>query len=485
MNKSRLVRFVILFCWLVMLVLLAQKNCLKPRVDHLSFTKVGDTIDAHEEWLGIYFEGEKVGYSTTKTKRVGDFYEISENSLMYLKTLGSKQQIDTKIQSVVNKDYSLRSFKFSLYSGRVKFSLQGEVAGNNFNLIIMSGKNKSRSTFPVKQVPYLSNTLKPYIFNQGLKEGKKFNVPFFDPATLSSSEITIEVLGKEKILFSGKEIIVFKLKESFEEIETLAFVSESGETLKEEGPLGLTLIKETQKEALSDEWMEKEKPDLVRMSAVPVNVPIKNARSVKFLKIKIINLPLKEFELTGGRQKLQGDVLEIRQEEPTSWKTFFLPYSNDDLEKYLQPTPLIQSDNERIINQAKSITYGTRDAETAAKELLHWVYNNLKKKPTLSIPNALAVLDLKTGDCNEHTAIFTAFSRSLGIPTRICVGIVYINNQFYYHAWPEIFLGQWVAVDPTFNQFPADATHVRLVVGDLSDQIKILRIVGKIKLEIL
>ncbi|HPD61203.1 MAG TPA: transglutaminase-like domain-containing protein, partial [Thermodesulfobacteriota bacterium] len=179
------------------------------------------------------------------------------------------------------------------------------------------------------------------------------------------------------------------------------------------------------------------------------------------------------------------DVLKINREEPEDWKTFVLPYLNDDLKGYLQPTPLIQSRDERIIKQAKSIVGDNRDAETAARKLLAWVFRTVKKKPTLSIPSAIETLDLKTGDCNEHTALFTALSRSLGMPTRICGGIVYLKDKFYYHAWPEIYLGRWVAVDPTFNQFPADATHIRLVVGELSEQIKILSVVNKIKLEVL
>jgi hypothetical protein len=479
------VRFAILFFWLVMLVLLIQKNYLKPRVEHLSFATGGDTLEAHEEWRGIYLKGEKVGYSTTKTKRVGDIYEIFEDSLMFLNTLGTNQRIESKIKSVVNQDYSLRSFDFSLLSGPVTFSLHGEVTGNALNLVMVTGKKTTLSAFPLKDIPFLSNTLKPYILSQGLKEGKKFNVPFFDPATLSSNDITIEVLGKEKILFSGNEINVFKLKESYAGIETLAFISEAGEILKEEGPIGLTLIKETQKEALSGEWMKKEKPDVAVTTAVPVNVRINNARAVKFLKVRITNLSLNDFDLNEGRQSLDSDILEVSQEEPGSWKTFALPYPNNDLKHYLQPTPLIQSTDERIITQAKSIAHDSQDAETAARKLLHWVFSAVKKKPTLSIPNALEVLDLKVGDCNEHTALFTALSRSLGIPTRICVGIVYLKDKFYYHAWPEIYLGRWVAIDPTFNQFPADATHIRLVIGDFSDQIKILSVVNKIKLEVL
>ena len=485
MSKGGLVRFVILFFWLVMLILLVQKNYLKPRVDHLSLAIGEDSGEANEEWQGIYLKGEKVGYSKTKTKRVGDLYEIWEDSLMFLNTLGTNQRIESKLKSLVNLDYSLRSFDFSLLSGPVTFSLHGEIIGKALNLVMVSGKNTTRSTLSLKDTPFLSNTLKPYILNQGLSVGKKFCLPFFDPSTLSSRDITIDVLGKEKILFSGKEVMVFKVKEYFEGIEVLALVSEAGDIIKEEGPLGLTLLKETQEQALSGDWMKKEKPDVSVATAVPVNVPISNARAVKFLQVKISNLPPNKFDLVEGRQNIQGDRLEIRQEDPASWKTFPLPYSKSDFQPYLQPTSLIQSTDERIIKQAKSIAGDNRDAETVARKLLHWVFTTVKKKPTLSIPDALEVLDLKVGDCNEHTALYTALSRSLGIPTRVCVGIVYLKDKFYYHAWPEIYLGRWVAIDPTFNQFPADATHIRLVVGDLSDQLKILSVVNKMKLEVL
>ena len=59
-------------------------------------------------------------------------------------------------------------------------------------------------------------------------------------------------------------------------------------------------------------------------------------------------------------------------------------------------------------------------------------------------------------------------ARALGLPARVAVGLVYLRGAFYYHAWPEVYvaqsptLGQWLPVDPTLNQFPADATHVRL-----------------------
>ena len=60
-----------------------------------------------------------------------------------------------------------------------------------------------------------------------------------------------------------------------------------------------------------------------------------------------------------------------------------------------------------------------------------------------------------------------------------------LGDDFYYHAWPEVQLGgptDWVPVDPTFGQFPADATHLKVVNGDLDKQIEIMGMIGKVKL---
>ena len=70
------------------------------------------------------------------------------------------------------------------------------------------------------------------------------------------------------------------------------------------------------------------------------------------------------------------------------------------------------------------------------------------------------------------------------------MGLVYVRGAFYYHAWAEIYMdeganrGHWLPVDPTFNQFPADATHVRLARGGLDKQAAIISLIGALKMTI-
>jgi hypothetical protein len=75
-------------------------------------------------------------------------------------------------------------------------------------------------------------------------------------------------------------------------------------------------------------------------------------------------------------------------------------------------------------------------------------------------------------------------ARAAGIPTKIDVGLIYMNRAFYYHAWNEVYLGKWVPVDATFGEFPASALHLKLAEGDLSQQAEILGLVGSIKIAV-
>jgi transglutaminase-like putative cysteine protease len=129
-----------------------------------------------------------------------------------------------------------------------------------------------------------------------------------------------------------------------------------------------------------------------------------------------------------------------------------------------------------------------RNAIKVAQLLNTWVYENVTKKPTLTIPSALDVLKSKEGDCNEHTILYVALARALGLPARVAVGVVYFNGAFYYHAWPEVWLGEevgWIPTDPTFGMFPADASRIRLAMGSLQNQMAVARFMGKLKIEVL
>jgi transglutaminase-like putative cysteine protease len=163
----------------------------------------------------------------------------------------------------------------------------------------------------------------------------------------------------------------------------------------------------------------------------------------------------------------------------------------DDLAPHLRPEPLVESDAPEIREEARKAVGSEAGNRQRAERLVRYVHALLEKKPTVSLPSALEVLRTRVGDCNEHTALYVAMARALGLPARVAVGLVYLRGGFYYHAWPEVWIaegpgdGLWLPVDPTLNQFPADATHVRLARGGLERQAAVLGLVGRARLEVL
>ena len=63
-----------------------------------------------------------------------------------------------------------------------------------------------------------------------------------------------------------------------------------------------------------------------------------------------------------------------------------------------------------------------------AEQLANAVFNMLEKEVTISVPSAVQVLESLTGDCNEHTVLYVALARALGLPARTAVGLVYLKG---------------------------------------------------------
>ena len=160
--------------------------------------------------------------------------------------------------------------------------------------------------------------------------------------------------------------------------------------------------------------------------------------------------------------------------------SFRAHYANE-----LAAEPLLQAAHPSVTALAARLAGGSRDPRVVAERINRWVHDSLKKEITFGLPNALQVLTSRSGDCNEHTQLYLAIARAAGIPARSAAGLAYVHGKFYYHAWPEVYLGDWVAVDPTFGQFPADAAHLRFIIGGLTRQADLLRLIGRLEIEVI
>ncbi len=484
-DEGGFVRFasigVVLFWALMMAFLVKQTYFERPHITlDTSYLK---ELREREEWLGIYWQDRKIGYALSRVMRRGSGYELYDSAVMDLTMMGTPQRVQSTSYSIVNPDFSLSSFNFRLRSGMVKFKLVGEVIGNDLHVQVDTGNEVTNKTIPLTEPLYLFSNVKPFLLAQGIEVGKQYEHRFFDPSTMSYTDVYIEVEGKEVIEIDGQEIPGYRLSQSFRGIRVRTWINEEGDTLKEESPMGFMLVREGKEAAITKNWSSGG-PDITVASAVPASRRIAK-ENPSYLKVRLKGIDLGQFSMSGGRQKVTGDVLEVRQEDRGRMKSYILPYTGEDLAPYLSDTLLIQSRHPKVIAQARDTLGAEEDALQAVQRIGAWMEDNIEKKPTMSLPSALEVLETKVGDCNEHATLFAALARSVGIPTRVVAGIVYFEGSFFYHAWNEVYLGDWVAYDPLINELPADATHIKLIEGGLDKQLDILKVVGLLSIDIL
>jgi hypothetical protein len=442
------------------------------------------------EFSGIYSDNKRVGFNKTTFREDGDVLTINEHSKLKMILLGAENYMEITSKYIL-KNGKLSDFEFKMYSGAVKIESKGTRTGNKIAFKTTTQSGNSEFEMEIDKEPMVNSYLNKWIAENGLEVGKKYETYIFEPSmlligsSLNDLRAEIEVVGKEKIELPAGSFDTYKYTVSFNGAVSNLWITDKGELIKDVSSLGLTAIKEKE-DLYKNENLQR--VDITEKTAISASQTIDNPRKLDRLEVKLSGLEsLGDFNLNDrNRQFLSDNLLVIKTEDISSFKYLTtIPNKEQVVQTYLSPTNLIQSKNDNIIRLANNIIGKTNHPIDKVRLINTWIYNNLDKKPTISIPNALDVLSTKSGDCNEHTVLFTALTRSVEIPTKIILGIVYLDGKFYYHAWNEVFLGKWVSVDSTLNQLPVDASHIKFLEGDISRSSEIMKLVGKLGLQII
>ena len=441
------------------------------------------------QWRGVYYRGEKIGFTVSQAVALDDGFELQEDGRLQMALLGATTAARIRTTARVDRAFALRSFEFSLDPGTGPIEVRGTVDGLVLQLDIVTAGGTRHERRELAEAPIMGLTLARRLAAEGLTPGARHEWHVFDPATLSNAPMTLTVGERENIATESRRIIpAFRVEMEFSGLRTTSWVTDTGEVVREESPMGLITTLETAERAQAMAVAPRNRTDMIETAAVkPVmSQRIDEPRNVRLLRMRIDGAELSGPDVQGAGQTVNGNIIELR--DPQGLRAVA---GDRDVAQYLRPEPFIESDAPEIIAEARVAVAGAKDTREKAEQLTRYVSALLEKKPTVSLPSAREVLRTKVGDCNEHTALFVAMARASGIPARIAVGLTFVRGAFYYHAWPEVYIdegrgrGLWLPVDPTLNQFPADATHLRFARGGLDKQAAILPLIGQIELTVL
>lgn len=479
----------------------------KTQSDNPSFINSEYNNIISDKWMGIYFKGNKLGFTNSVIYEGRDGYKVISKAIIKMKALGEVQETSFSQECYLTKDLKTRGFESLNQIAGHRQKISGVVKGDKLHMEIASAGAVSKRTIEFDKDTYLAGALELVITKLGLKVGNKYNIKIFMEPIQAIVPLQIEIKRKEKIKVASADTDVYYLEEKFKELSAGIWITEDGEVIKEVSLEGLESRKEDKDIALKFDREIIPVNSLITFSLIKPNKEIKEPHTVKRLRLKLKNISNPNIIIEDQRQKVlkKSEVrrntydveMEIRTEsqKPKVAAGFSLRDSNIPLDKYLEDTPEIQSNNSEIKSKASEIAGGESDSRlkhsgasllSKALKINKWVYNYLDKKPVDTF-SAVDALKSKEGECQSHSNLFAALSRASGIPTKIVAGIVYSEdyNGFLYHAWPEVYIGEWLALDPTLGEDEVDATHIKLVEGGWEEQLKLLHYIGKVGIEII
>ena len=516
MNR-RTAAFLILAVWIGVFGWYALRQQIRPASDLLS--DAAFRVSPGATYFALNLGGEQIGFASSSIDTLLDSIVVRDQMVLEIPALGTIQRVDARTEANLSRSLQLLGFQALMRGDGIRFGASGDLSSDTLlSVDIETAENRDTIDIPLDE-PIILPVLLPVhlVFGSEPAVGNEYQIKMFDPLLLQNKTIDVTVLTESTLLVpdsaafdSSSSLWVparwdtlqaWRIAQHESGITVESWIDELGQMIETTSPVGFT-IRRTAFEVASLNFQRREVnadliantlgANIVRQTVVAAGIPLETGM-LEELRVSVAGFDLTALELSGGRQTLDGDTLHV-QRETEEMLGFdperFTAETSQQLAEFLRAEPLIQSRDARILAQARQITEGhtrgrRRNYTRAAQLLNQWIFENIEKSITVSVPSAIGVLEARTGDCNDHTVLYVAMARAVGIPARSVTGLVYTNGKFYYHAWPEVYLNGWVAVDPTFGQFPADAAHIRFAVGGLARQIEMARLIGSLQLEIL
>jgi transglutaminase-like putative cysteine protease len=460
----------------------------------------------------VEMKGQAIGMASSRLDTIPEGFRFQDLLQIDVPAMGSFHPAVVRTQARLGRSLELLDFEFQLESDMGDYQVHGQAVGDSIlEMRVRAGAGEQRVSLRLGPTTTLPVALPLRMAAAGrLAAGQEYVARVLDPSTLADREVSVRVTGRDFLtvgdsVATGPDrrvravthdtIPVWVVEESYGGVRVTSWVDQEGRLVRSESPAGFT-IQRAPFEIADQAWKRsRSEPGLARgygvvieNTAIAANADLSGvAHDVDVMAVRLLAVELDGFDLDGGRQTLRGDTLTIRREPVAALSAgYTLPYTGGgEPGEQLGATPLVQADDARIVETARRVAAGSSSPGEVARRLNDWVYRSLDKEITPSIPSAVQVLETLQGDCNEHTVLYVALARSLGLPAREAAGVVHLNGRFYYHAWPEVWLDRWVAVDPTLNQFPADPSHVRFLVGGLARQVELIRLIGRLELDII
>jgi transglutaminase superfamily protein len=443
------------------------------------------SLPQSEYWTGVVFNGAKVGFSHTAVTLAGSLYELHGEASLRFRFLGYEKRVQVRSLDTVDASARLVRFAYHYVLDDTEQDVSGEVRDRSLRYQVSTGGRPAEwKEETLSEDLYPSGALGLLPVLEGLRVGKQFRWLVFNGETQGIDRAEQRILAyEESDLFPGA---AFKVQTDMLGLHSTTWIDARGLPVFELGLNGVIVSaledERTAKGYLTSAALNKDDA-LVGWSLVKSPLALADPRAARYLRFALLD-PGRRSPLSDSRQRCalsaQDLVCEIDATRSIA--------EDGTSAAALLPSNTVQSRDPIIRKLAQTIAGQRPSADDKIAAVLDWLELNIRKEAVDTF-SALDVLDARRGECQGHAYLYAALMRALDVPTRVVNGLVYSPEYqgFLYHSWAESLVdGGWRAVDPTFRQSQADATHIALVRGEsLAELTPLVDWVGNTRIRVL
>ena len=464
-----------------------------------------------ESWDAVFIGGKRVGVVQTKVTPLEDkgkrYIRVEVTTTLTFKRLNDSVTVRQRFGTIETPEGEVLRLDTRSNSGGPEIRTSGDVNDDGQLVLTMEGSGRSTT----EKVAWGKDIRGPYAVEQSLarkpmKAAEERTLKSYVPDL--NKVITIKLMaralenielggGVKRELMKVDSIVTGPDGKQIPELNTTYWADDGGQILKSfTDAFGGYITFRTTRES-AEAPVVAERLDLLATSIIKTESKIKSSETVRQATYKLVSsdAPLREIIPADLRQELKPSengktgTLTITTQDRQSG-----PEGPEKVaDEYLAATPLVNSDDSRILDVTRTATRGIDDTWEKVVAINNWVSRNLRRKNfAVAFAPASEVVRSLSGDCTEHSVLVAAMCRAAGIPSRTAVGLVYVDSLggFGFHMWNEVYVNRrWVAIDATFRQSEVDATHIKLADSSLSSVspyesfLSVVRVFNRLKIE--
>lgn len=473
MNGRGIVAVSILAAWGIGLGALAQRELTRTDVERLAEAAI--RVSPVTGYALIERNGRHVGFSSLTTDTVPAGLQVTDYAVTDDASAPGGRRVH---QVVVQASRSLLLRSLTVRDGGASSS--ATIVDDSVLRVVRQrngGADTSRLTFrPPLLVPFLVPTV--VALGPSPSPGDTYRWDVFDPATLQVRSANVRIRAESTLVVvdsaawdagarrwrgvHADTVTAWHVVDAAVGID--AWVDETGQLVATTGPRGRE--RRTAYEIAFENW--RSGASASDGSAAPAGSVRGSALSR--LVIHAAGLPMDRLQATSDWQRVAGDTIRVA---PTPLRPgvsgYWLPPQRDHRARFaheLQVEPFIEVESPVLVAAAKKLRAREPDPLTAARIFARWVTDSILDDPTPTPPSAAAAYRSRAGQAAHRVNLWVSLARASGIPARPVLGMLATDSGLVAHPWAEAWVaGAWTPVDLQRGVVPADASHLRLLVG--------------------